>query len=126
MAKNLKIKKALDDIKAEFEKPIPVHSTKEEKKMTESKTKKKAPAKAKAAPKAKKPVKATKTKAAPKPTGNKEVITLAGLAEEASITPAQARQKLRAAKVEREDGKRWEWTKSSRQLKTVRKALGLK
>lgn len=61
----------------------------------------------------------------PKPSSQRDVVTLAELAEEANITPAQARQKLRKADIEREGGKRWEWAPNSRDLKAVRKALDL-
>lgn len=50
--------------------------------------------------------------------------TLAELATEAGISGQKARQKLRAAGVEREKGSRWVFASKS-ELKAARKALGL-
>lgn len=54
--------------------------------------------------------------------GPKDIVTLAVLAEEAGITTAKARQKLRAAEIEKPESNRWEWTNKT-VLKKVRKAL---
>lgn len=50
-------------------------------------------------------------------------VTLADLANEASITTAAARRKLRAAELSREG--RWAWDPGSKDLKAARKALEL-
>lgn len=112
------ILRRIEGIREELEKPIPEHLiTKEKGKMVRKKT-------------------ATK-KTAPKKTSRKRTeetedsgngddrVTLAYLAEEADISPQQARQKLRAAGIEREDGKRWSWSPKSKALTSVKKALGL-
>ena len=52
-------------------------------------------------------------------------ITLKALAEEAGISGQAARQKLRAAGIEREEGSRWSWKEGSKALKAAKKALGL-
>lgn len=57
--------------------------------------------------------------------GDDDRVTLAELADEANISTQQARQKLRAAGIEREDGKRWSWTPRAKALTAVKKALGL-
>ena len=52
------------------------------------------------------------------------LITVAQLAEEAEISPQSARVKLRAAELDRGEG-RWKWEEGSKSLKAARKALGL-
>lgn len=51
-------------------------------------------------------------------------VTLAELAKEAGISGQKARQKLRAAGIEREKGSRWVFSGKA-DLKAARKALGL-
>lgn len=52
------------------------------------------------------------------------LITVAELAEEAGISPQSARVKLRAAELDRGEG-RWKWEPNSKGLKSARKVLGL-
>jgi len=52
------------------------------------------------------------------------MVSVAELAEEAGIGAQSARVKLRAAEVERPEG-RWLWKQGSSSLKAVRKILGL-
>lgn len=52
------------------------------------------------------------------------LITVAALAEEAQISPQSARVKLRAAELDRGEG-RWKWEEGSKGLKEARKILGL-
>lgn len=52
------------------------------------------------------------------------LITVAQLAEEAEISPQSARVKLRAAELDRGEG-RWKWEPGSKSLKAARKVLGL-
>src|SRR5262249_23351335 len=52
------------------------------------------------------------------------LITVAQLAEEAEISPQSARVKLRAAEMDRGEG-RWKWAEGSKGLKQARKILGL-
>lgn len=52
------------------------------------------------------------------------LVTIADLAAEAEISPQSARVKLRAAELDRGEG-RWKWEPGSKQLKAARKALGL-
>jgi hypothetical protein len=52
------------------------------------------------------------------------LITVAALAEEAGISAQSARVKLRAAELDRGEG-RWKWEEGSKQLKEARKVLGL-
>jgi hypothetical protein len=59
--------------------------------------------------------------------GHKEedgLITVADLAAEAEISPQSARVKLRAAELDRGEG-RWKWEEGSKALKQARKVLGL-
>lgn len=110
--------KQLEAIKEELKKPIAVPA--EENEMADQETaaseekskKKKVKKVAKKAAKASKPAKK-----------DANSVTLADLAKEAKITPQRARQKLRAAEVER-DG-RWSWEKGSKALASARKALDL-
>ena len=51
-------------------------------------------------------------------------VTLASLAKEAGISGQKARQKLRAAGIEREAGGRWSWKDGSKALKAAQKAIG--
>lgn len=121
------IKKATEEIKSEFDKPIPDHKPEKEKKVSKSKKKTTTKPKAKAKTSAKGKTKETKKKKVTKATEkDNPLISITELAEEAGISTTQARQRLRAAKIERQEGKRWEWAPSARALKAVRKALGLK
>lgn len=52
------------------------------------------------------------------------MVKLSSLATEAKISTQRARQKLRAAELDRGDG-RWSWKEGSRDLQAARKALGL-
>lgn len=98
----MKINQAIDAIREELAKPLPEHQPTKEKKVTTKKVKK-----AKAAPTI------------------SDVVTLPQLAKEAKISGQKARQKLREAKIHRQRGTRWSWPKDSKDLKAVRKALGL-
>lgn len=75
----------------------------------------------------------TKAKAKAKSTGKTNghaeksedgLITVAALAQEAGISPQSARVKLRAAELDRGEG-RWKWEADSKSLKSARKVLGL-
>lgn len=57
--------------------------------------------------------------------GDDNLVTLAALADEAKISGAAARRKIRATEMDRGDG-RWAWPVGSKQLRTAREALGLK
>ena len=59
-----------------------------------------------------------------KPESDEGLVTVAALAEEAGISPQSARVKLRAAELDRGEG-RWKWEEGSKQLKAARKVLGL-
>lgn len=52
------------------------------------------------------------------------LITVAELADEAGISAQSARVKLRAAELDRGEG-RWKWEPGSKTLKSARKILGL-
>ena len=52
------------------------------------------------------------------------LVTVADLAAEAEISPQSARVKLRAAELDRGEG-RWKWEPGSKALKAARKVLGL-
>ena len=106
------IGRRIEALKDELSKPIPEPLTTKEKTKMAKKTKKKGK---------KKSVK--KTSAKKKDSG--DLVLLKDLAEEAGIGGQAARQKLRAAGIEREEGKRWGWTPKSKALASVRKALGL-
>ena len=122
------VKKATDAIREEISKPLPEHTTtttpKEKKMATKKKASKKKSAKKVSKKKGGKKVKkaAAKKTSAAKTEGG---VTLADLAAEAKITGQKARQKLRAAGIERAEGSRWSWKEGSKDLKAVRKALDL-
>lgn len=91
----------------------------------------------KVAKKVKKVAKTVESKKAPKKLAKKpngsgaakhvdadNLITVADLATEADISPQAARVKLRAADLDRGDG-RWKWEEGSKTLKEARKILGL-
>ena len=123
------IAKSIEAIREELKKPIPDSLTMKEKKMAKKTSKKKGSAK-KSATKRTGKKSTAKKKTGKKSEGKKsksssDEITLTELADEAKISGQKARQKLRAAGIEREDGKRWSWSKSSKALKAARKALGL-
>lgn len=59
-----------------------------------------------------------------KPESDEGLVTVADLAAEAEISPQSARVKLRAAELDRGEG-RWKWEEGSKQLKAARKVLGL-
>lgn len=52
------------------------------------------------------------------------MVTLSDLIAKSKMSGQAARQKLRAAEVKRPEG-RWAWKKGSKDLETVKKALGL-
>lgn len=113
-----KLDETLDELKTELDQPVPESATP----APSNKSVKKKGAK-KVATKAKKTAaKKVAKKSEVKTEGEK--VTLQDLATEAKITTQRARQKLRAAEVER-DG-RWSWDKGSRALQAARKALDLK
>ena len=85
-------------------------------------TKKKATRKRVTKKAASKKATAPKKKSAKKAAANG--VTLTQLADEAKITGQKARQKLRAAGIEREKGSRWVFTNKTDE-KAARKALGL-
>ena len=109
------IKKAADAIKEEMKKPLPEHTTTTKEKKVATKKKEKVSEK-KASKKVSKKVSKKDEDGG---------VTLAALAAEAKITGQKARQKLRAAGIERAEGSRWSWKDGSKDLKAVRKALGL-
>ena len=113
------IKKAADAIKEEMAKPLPEHTTTTKEKKVATKKKGKASKKKVS----KKVVKKTSKKVSKK--SEDGGVTLATLAAEEKITGQKARQKLRAAGIERAEGSRWSWKDGSKDLKAVRKALGL-
>lgn len=118
-----KLDKPIEAIKEELKKPLPPHNPEKEKKMA---TRKKKGSKKKTSKKVNKKV--SKKKGAKKKVAKKakvEGVTLKALADEAGITGQKARQKLRAAGIERAQGSRWVWPEKSKDLKKVRKALGL-
>ena len=73
--------------------------------------------------KVEKPRKAQKTNGSAE-AHDEDVVTIAELAAELKISPQSARVKLRAAEIERGDG-RWKWPRDSKALEKVRKVLGL-
>lgn len=112
----------INEVKADLESPgKPKPKSKEVKKV--AKKVKKAEA-AEETSKAKK-----KAKSNGKTNGHAEksddgLITIADLAAEAEISPQSARVKLRAAELDRGEG-RWKWEEGSKALKAARKVLGL-
>lgn len=74
--------------------------------------------------KAKKKAKSNGISGGGKPESEDGLITVAQLAEEADISPQSARVKLRAAELDRGEG-RWKWEPGSKALKAARKVLGL-
>ena len=88
----MKMSKAVDEILAELEKPIPPHHLKRTEKKMATASKKKASKKTAG--------KKTATRApASAASSNEDLITLANLADEVGITTAKARQRLRAADI---------------------------
>lgn len=119
------IKKATDAIRKELEEPLPDHQPEKEKKMaTKKKSKKKVSKKVAKKRGAKKVAKKGATKKVRKSKSTTDGVTLAELADEAGISGQKARQKLRAAGIEREKGSRWVFSGKA-DLKAARKALGL-
>jgi hypothetical protein len=111
------IKKATDAIRKELSEPLPDHKEKNMANKKKSKKNKKVSKKAskKIVKKGSKKTKRSKV----------EGVTLTQLAGEAKISGQKARQKLRAAGIEREAGGRWAWKEGSNALKKARKALDL-
>jgi len=120
------IKKKVDAIREELKEPLPEHqsTTKEKKRMATKKKGRKASKKKSKKVTKKVSKKVSKKKGAKKKAKAVDGTTLAELAKEAGISGQKARQKLRAAGVEREKGSRWVFTSKS-ELKAARKALGL-
>ena len=52
-------------------------------------------------------------------------VTIQDLAEEAGIEAQSARVKLRESDLDKPEGGRWRWKDGSKDLKSVRKVLGL-
>ncbi len=122
------VKKAADAIREELKEPLPDHTpTKENKVATKKKSKKVSKKKSKKV--SKKVTKKNAKKATAKKAKSKKTedggVTLAALADEAGISGQKARKKLRDAEIERAEGSRWSWEEGSKELKKVRKALGL-
>lgn len=115
------IQKATDAIREELKEPLPPHQPEKEKKMATKKKSKKKVTKKKVKRVAKKGSKKVTKKVAKK---GADGVTLAELAKEAGISGQKARQKLRAAGIEREKGSRWVFSGKA-DLKAARKALGL-
>ena len=113
MAK-VNVAKRVEAIRDELLKPIPEHMAQKEKPMAERKK----PASKKKPAAKRKPAKKTSN-------SDDNIVSLADLADEAGISAQSARQKLRAAEIERPEGKRWGWTPKSKELTKVRKVLGL-
>jgi HPt (histidine-containing phosphotransfer) domain-containing protein len=67
---------------------------------------------------------AKKTNGAEKSASTEGLVTLTQLAEEAKISPQSARVKLRAADIDRGDG-RWKFEEGSKRLRQAREILGL-
>ena len=117
------VKKAAEAIKEEMSKPLPEHTTTTKEKKVATKKKGKASKKKSSKKVSKKSSKKVSKKVSKK--AEDGGVTLADLAAEAKITGQKARQKLRAAGIERAEGSRWSWKEGSKDLKAVRKALGL-
>lgn len=118
------LEKQLDQVRRDLEEPIPDPkpagtSGRKEKKMAKKSVKKVAKEEAKVEEKKSKKGKKEKE------SNGSEVVTLADLAKDAEITTAAARRKLRAAKLDRGDGGRWEWKAGSRDYKAACEALDL-
>lgn len=141
----MKLSKVLDAIKEELSKPLPdprvvQPKAKKEKRMAkkskpevdeeeldeeeeaEDEDEEEAP-KPKKGKKAAKPAK--KAKKGKDEDSDDGFVTLQDLAEEAEIEPQSARVKLRESDLEKPEGGRWRWKDGSKDLKAVRKVLGL-
>ena len=110
------MKGELDDVQAELEKPAPEPPSDPKPKVKKG-VKKVAKKVEKTAKKAEKKSNGTAKSA------DDNLVTLASLAEEAEITPASARKKLRGAELENPG--RWAWPEGSKGLKEAKKILGL-
>lgn len=119
------IAKKVEAIREELNEPIPEPQNKEKKMATKKKKGGKKVSKKKVGAKKKKGAKKKGAKKKSKKTTADGGITLASLASEAGITGQKARQKLRGAGIERAEGSHWSWKPGSKELKKVRKALGL-
>ena len=121
--KKKQIGKRIEAIKEELKKPIPPPLTTKEKKSMAKKAPKKSAKKGAA-----KKTSAKKSSAKKKGGKKKDTegqVSLATLADKAGISGQAARQKLRAADIERVEGSRWSWKEGSKGLKAAKKALGL-
>lgn len=111
---------AVNEVKASLEqpgKPKPKGAKKVAKKVKKA-------AEADEAPKGKKKAKSNGISGGGKSESEDGLVTVAQLAEEAEISPQSARVKLRAAELDRGEG-RWKWEPGSKALKAARKVLGL-
>lgn len=126
-----KLEGILDQVKQDLSKPVPEHGAPSKEKKMAKKVNKPEAEDEDEAPKAKKGGKAAKADKSEKKgkTGKAAKadddgnVTLAALAAEAGISAAAARRKVRATELERNG--RWAFKEGSKQLRTVRTALGL-
>ncbi len=118
----------IGQVEKDLEAPIPDGPTPkpEKTKMATKKVTKKVGAPAKTAAKTNGKAAPAKTAKATKPAkpDAEGMVKLSTLATEAKISTQRARQKLRAAELDRGDG-RWSWKEGSRDLAAARKALGI-
>lgn len=116
----------IENVENDLKEPIPEPNQKPEKTKMATKKVKKVGAPAKTATKTN--GKTAPPKAAKTPTRKQAdvegMVKLSTLATEAKISTQRARQKLRAAELDRGDG-RWSWKEGSRDLAAARKALGI-
>ena len=108
----------LEEVKQDLLKPVPEHNAPSKEKKMAKKVEKKGKAEVEEKTKSK-----SKAKSKPAKADEDGNVTLAELASEAGISAAAARRKVRATEIER-DG-RWAFKEGSKQLKTVREALGI-
>lgn len=118
---NEETESTINEVKADLERPA-----KPKPKGAKKVAKKVKKAEADEAPKGKvkKKGKANGAKASGNGESEEGLITVADLAAEAEISPQSARVKLRAAELDRGEG-RWKWEEGSKALKQARKVLGL-
>lgn len=115
----------IEAVENDLKDPIPDNPPPKEKKVATKKvTNKPAPSKTTAKAKTNGVAKVTKAPAKKASADVEGMVKLSTLATEAKISTQRARQKLRAAELDRGDG-RWSWKEGSRDLANARKALGL-
>jgi hypothetical protein len=113
----------VEQVADDLAKPVPKAARKPKVKKVAKKVVKKV--KKVAAEEAVEPKKVKKNgKAAPGLSDDSGLVTVAALAAEADISPQSARVKLRAAELDRGEG-RWKWEEGSKALKEARKVLNL-